>query len=349
MMAQKKLHWLDRFIYFLNVVFAFLLLISYLLPFISPKFIPFISILNFGIPLLILINVLFCAYWILKLKKQVLLSAIALLLGLNHITSLYVFNEQTSENEVISNTSSFKLISYNVRHFNMHEWIPNTEVTPQIKDFLLKEQPDFIAFQDFEFRDDFDLKKIYPYQVQFKKEGNRYLRLSLFSKYPFLKQKNLDFSNTGNGAFFVDVKLPKDTLRIFNIHLESLKIKPDVKELQNEDRNQLISRVGHSFKKQAEQIELILPHLEASPFKNIVIGDFNNTAFSYIYRALKNNNLKDAFKEKGNGFGKTFDFDFIPIRIDHALVDNEIEVLNFKNYDIQLSDHYPISVEFKLP
>ncbi len=346
-MAKKKLHWLDRFIYFLNVVAAFLLLISYLLPFISPKYIPFISILNFGIPLLILVNFLFLLYWLIKLKKQMLLSTLILLLGFNHVTSLYVVNSDDEEQDGQNLSTSIKLMSYNVRHFNMHLWIPDQFITQKIEKFIKDEQPDLVVFQDFEFIDDFELKNQYPYRIQLKRSKNHFLRLSLYSKFPILNEHNIGFPNTGNGAFYADVKLPTDTVRIFNVHLESLRIKPDVKELQNEDRNKLITRVGQSFKTQAEQVEMLIPHLENSPYKNIVIGDFNNTAFSYVYRTIKNQNLKDAFKEKGNGFGKTFDFDFIPIRIDHALLDKEIEIVDFKNYDVQLSDHYPISVEFR--
>lgn len=343
-MAKKKLHFFDRFIYFLNVISAFLLLISYLLPYISPKYLPFISILNFGIPILILLNLIFLLYWMLKLKKQFLLSGIILLVGLSHITSLYVFSDKQNDE-----AEGIKLMSYNVRHFNLHQWIPDTDVVQEIEDFIEEESPDLIAFQDFKSDTDFNIETQYPYYyINFKRE-NRNSSTVFYSKYPIINKQNIVFPKTGNGAHFVDVQLPKDTIRIFNIHLESLKIQPDVKELQNEDRKKLVNRVGQSFKKQAEQIDLIQPYIENSPYKNIIIGDYNNTAFSYVYRKLKGNNLKDAFKEKGRGFGKTFDFDFIPIRIDHALVDQDIEVLDFKNYEVQLSDHYPIMLEFKLP
>ena len=343
-MATKKLHFLDRFIFFINAVLAFLLLLSYALPFISPRFLPFFSILNFGIPVLILLNIIFLLYWVLKLKKQFLLSGIVLILGYSHITSLYVFADKKNEA-----TDGFKIMSYNVRHFNLHRWIENVDVVQEIEQFIEQENPDFIAFQDFKADSDFNIEANYPNHYIYFKGSDKNLTTAFYSKYPIINKKNIAFPNTGNGALFVDVKLPNDTLRVFNIHLESLKIKPDVKELKNEDRKKLVNRVGQSFKKQAEQVDLIQPYIENSPYKNIIIGDFNNTAFSFVYRKLKNNNLKDAFKEKGRGFGKTFDFDFIPIRIDHALVDQEIEVIDFNNYEVQLSDHYPIMLEFTLP
>lgn len=343
-MASKRLHFLDRIIYFFNAIVAFLLLISYLLPFISPKYIPFISILNFGIPLLILINFIFLIYWLLKLKKQLILSAVILLIGYSHITSLYIFSEDKKEN-----THGLKLMSYNVRHFNLYKWITEIDVVESIQDFILEEKPDFIAFQDFNDDLNFDISNEYPFRYIIFNERKESKTTALFSKFPFINQKEIQFENSTNCAIYVDVALQNDTIRLFNIHLESLRIRPDMRVLKNEDANLLVERVSKAFKKQAEQVDLIQPHLEASPYKNIIIGDFNNTAFSYVYRELKTNKLKDAFKEKGRGFGKTFDFDFIPIRIDHALVNEDIDVLNFKNYEIQYSDHYPILVEFLLP
>lgn len=342
-MAEKKLHLLDRFIYFLNVIFALLLLLSYALPFISPKYIPFISILNFGIPVLLLINFLFLLYWLFKLKKQVILSTLILLLGYSHITSLYIFSEKKNEN-----LNGYKLMSYNVRHFNSYQWIKNLDAAKKIKLFIENENPDIIAFQDYHAYMNFDIKNTYPYHFVIFNKGKETLSTAFFSKYPIINKQKIQFQNSTNCAIFVDIALKNDTIRVFNLHLESLKINPDVKSLKDKNTKQLAGRIGQAFKKQAEQTELIQPFIEKSPYKNIVIGDFNNTAFSYVYRELKKNGLKDAFKEKGNGFGRTYDIKYIPIRIDHALVDEAFEVLDFKNYKVKYSDHYPILVEFEL-
>ena len=79
----------------------------------------------------------------------------------------------------------------------------------------------------------------------------------------------------------------------------------------------------------------------------IICGDFNNTAYSYVYKEIKGN-LIDTFKEAGNGFGRTFDFKFFPVRIDFVLVDDRFKVNSFKTYDVKLSDHYPIMAKVKL-
>jgi len=49
----------------------------------------------------------------------------------------------------------------------------------------------------------------------------------------------------------------------------------------------------------------------------------------------------DAFEVAGKGFGKTFDYK-LPVRIDYILTDKQINVNNFKTYDVKFSDHFPI-------
>ena len=39
--------------------------------------------------------------------------------------------------------------------------------------------------------------------------------------------------------------------------------------------------------------------------------------------------LNDTFDEAGNGFGKTYDFKFFPVRIDFIFADDSFEVTSF--------------------
>ncbi|WAC03292.1 endonuclease/exonuclease/phosphatase family protein [Lacinutrix neustonica] len=80
----------------------------------------------------------------------------------------------------------------------------------------------------------------------------------------------------------------------------------------------------------------------------IVCGDFNNTAFSYVYKKIKGD-LKDTFKVAGNGFGRTYNFKFFPMRIDFILVDKAFSINGFKTYNVQYSDHYPVMATLSLP
>ena len=95
------------------------------------------------------------------------------------------------------------------------------------------------------------------------------------------------------------------------------------------------------------QTELFEKHKNNCPYKMIVCGDFNNTAFSYVYHSIKGE-LKDAFKTAGNGFGRTYDFKFFPTRIDFILADRALNIESFKTFDVNYSDHYPIMAWYTL-
>ena len=102
------------------------------------------------------------------------------------------------------------------------------------------------------------------------------------------------------------------------------------------------------FAVQQLQSELIKQHKAECHYPLIICGDLNNSAFSYVYRNIKGN-MKDAFEEAGKGFGKTYDYDYYPARIDYVFVDKRIEVKNFVNHDNFInSDHFPITTRLTL-
>ena len=80
----------------------------------------------------------------------------------------------------------------------------------------------------------------------------------------------------------------------------------------------------------------------------VLAGDFNNTAFSYVYRKLQQN-MNDAFIEKGRGLGTTFMFDYYPMRIDYIFGSKQLEVLEFTSLEQTLSDHFPVAAVFGIP
>ena len=95
-----------------------------------------------------------------------------------------------------------------------------------------------------------------------------------------------------------------------------------------------------TFKKQAFQTEQFLEHEQNWKGKKIILGDFNNTAYSWVYQKIKSGK-KDAFIEAGNGFGKTFNYPF-PMRIDFILTSTDIDINQFKTFNESFSDHFPI-------
>jgi len=93
---------------------------------------------------------------------------------------------------------------------------------------------------------------------------------------------------------------------------------------------------------------MIRKHIDQSPYPVIVMGDFNSSAFSYEYNQIKGN-LVDAFEKGGEGFGRTFDFPYFPLRIDFIMGDPNFRLVNFKTLnDVKLSDHFPVTASYKI-
>jgi len=336
---MKKLSAIDKLIFFINSIVAFLLILGLVGQFISPNNIPLISFLGLASPILIICNVLFAIYWMLKFKKQFLLSIFTLIICFSFISKFYGFKEK----KVLLSTD-VKIMSYNVRMFNLYNWIDEENIAQNIYDFINKKDPDILCLQEYHSSAKIGFK--YPYKYVKTSEFKNHFAHAIFSKYEIVNSGSMNFSNSNNNALFVDVLKDNDTVRVYNVHLESLKINPKEEELTQANSEKLRLRVQNAFKKQANQATLISNHIKSTKHKSIICGDFNNTAFSWVYQKLKGDK-NDAFEVAGKGFGKTYDFKF-PVRIDFILTDKAIEVNNFKTFKEKYSDHFPIMarVEF---
>lgn len=343
---MRNLSWFNKFIFFLNIVLTILTFLAYALPFLAPKWFPFLSVLTLILPLFLIINVLFFVYWFIQFKKQMILSVLVLILGITFINKYYKF----SGKDVETSDKDFVVMSYNVRLLNLFNWIPRETVAEDILDFVNENNPDVLCIQEYSTSASAKIDlKIYPYRAIFMtgdkiKTGN-----AIFSKFPIVNEGKIDFPYSNNNAIFADVKIGKDIVRFYNIHLESLKISPDVSEIEEnvekinkKDPNLIIKRIGESFTKQQQQAEIIMEHKKMCGYPKVVCGDMNNSAFSYVYRIIKGE-MQDSFEEAGEGFGKTYNFKHYPARIDYIFADKIMTVKNFQSFpEFVNSDHMPV-------
>ncbi|MFI1772490.1 endonuclease/exonuclease/phosphatase family protein [Thalassobellus citreus] len=339
---MKKLRFIDKILYFINVVFAALLLFSYALPFLPPKTFSVLSVLNLGVSFIGLINVLFFVYWLVKRKKQFMMSLVVLLIGYLSFGTLYKF----SSSQKVENPQNIKVMNYNVRLFNLYDWIPEKGVETKIVDFIKTEAPDVLSIQEYHPHKNIDLSF---FKHKFEKLSGKKTKYgqAIFSQFPIINSGSIEFPDTGNNAIFADVVKGLDTMRFYNIHLESLRIDTKMESLKKEDSERILKRIGRTFKMQQFQTELFLMHKKQCTYKMVICGDFNNTAFSYVYRKIKGD-LNDTFKERGSGFGRTYDFKFFPVRIDFIFADDAFSVNGFQTYEAHYSDHYPVMTTLSL-
>jgi endonuclease/exonuclease/phosphatase family metal-dependent hydrolase len=328
---------INKMIYWGNMVAAFLLLISFVLPYLPPKTFPTLSLLSLVVSVLIIVNIIFALYWALQFRKRFLVSFTVLLISYFHFN---VFYEVSSDGDASEYKNTLNVLSYNVRLFNAYEKVPNNGATEIISEILAEENPDVVCIQEYYKPNNIDFSG-YKYQyIHFKSERAK-LGHAILSKYPIINTGAFDFEETYNNTIYADIVKGNDTLRIYNVHLQSLGIIPRVSFLQQSDNEKLRKRISLAFKKQEFQVETILEHKSKTQNPVMICGDFNNTPFSYSYRKLKEG-MQDAFRERGTGIGTTFNFEKYPMRIDYIFASEGLDFITFETMEKTFSDHFAV-------
>ncbi|WP_188620619.1 endonuclease/exonuclease/phosphatase family protein [Flavobacterium suaedae] len=332
---MKKLSWFNKLMFFFNMVLTILTFIAYILPFLAPKLFPILSVFTLGLPLLLVFNFLFFTYWLLQFKRQMLLSGIVLLLGITFINKFYKF----SETVLPQDKEDFTLMSYNVRLFNLYRWLPG-DALENIKLFVKDNEPDIICFQEYKTSDEAHFNE---YKYSFLKENEYKMAQAIYSKYPIINTGDLKFPNSNNNAIYADIRKGNDTIRVYSIHMQSIRISPDINETIDEEKSKVIfNRLSKAFAKQQLQAEMIEKHRSACSYPVIICGDLNNSAFSYVYRVIRGD-MNDAFEEVGGGFGKSYNYKYYPARIDYVFADEQFTVKEFTTFNSFVnSDHFPV-------
>jgi endonuclease/exonuclease/phosphatase family metal-dependent hydrolase len=334
-----KLGLFGKLVYILNVIFAFTLLLTCLAPFITWELFSFLSFLGLVVPFLVVANVVFLLYWLWRVKKYMLLSSSVLLLSYFVFDSFISF--KSSEEEI--KEKDLSIMSFNVRGFNKYNWIDNSALGDEVIEFVKKKNPKVVCFQEFSRIWNRQLTH-YPYKYQTPYTSDKSIQ-AIHSIYPIIATGSLEFPESSNNAIYADILINEDTVRVYNIHLQSFRMRPG--SIKREDPQRLFGRLDRSFQKQLEQAFIVRKHKDAVPYKSIICGDFNNTQFSNVYNTIKGD-MNDTFQEKGFGLGSTYNFKFLPFRIDFILADPGIEVKSHTNFNVKLSDHTPVMASFCL-
>lgn len=97
--------------------------------------------------------------------------------------------------------------------------------------------------------------------------------------------------------------------------------------------------------------EIIVPELLALSDPAVVVGDFNATPHSWVYRTLTAGILRSAHEDRGRGYATTWPNGQLlvpPIRIDHALLTRGVECVRIEEGLGIGSDHKPLILDVRL-
>ncbi len=335
---------------------------AYLATHISPNDLPYIYFLGLGYPVLLGLTGFFIVFWLFFRRKYIWFNLIVIILGWNHLNDFYAY--QLVEKSV--NANSLKILSYNVKIFNLYDIKNREKKRDGIFSFLRNEDPDIVCFQEFYHQKnatsfvtkDLLLQQLnHPYYQErytHKMNGDKYFGVATFSKYRIINRGEIAFENDMNNfCIYSDIVKGNDTIRVFNAHIGSIRLQnEDYAFFENEDESNLykknqdgkriLSRLKVAYEKRALQIEKIQKEIIKSSYKTVLCGDLNDTPVSYCYRLLESV-LSDAFIDAGEGIGTTYIGKVPSNRIDYIFHSDDMEAVNFTTHNLNYSDHKPIS------
>ncbi len=345
----------------INLIAAFGLCCAYLSNIVDPAKLWQFSFFGLAYPFLFLANIVFIVFWWWRKKRIALLSFFCIIIGFGNIGRYFQVRVPAKE---IQTENSIKVLSYNVRVFNHFEWEEGISVRDSILEYMYNEDAGIVCMQEFLTRTNRPVQsEIHvkeklsntPYAhinyTIMSNQGATQFGLATFSKYPIVRRGVIIFENSPNSCIYTDIKKESDTVRIYNIHLQSIKLNNYDYGLMdslfsfNSDRLDEMKAISTSLKeafiKRSKQVRSIIQHMKESPYSIILCGDFNDTPVSYSYHQLLGDR-KDAYREAGSGLSRTYRGKLPSYRIDYIFYSGNVSAITYKTGKIHLSDHYPV-------
>jgi endonuclease/exonuclease/phosphatase family metal-dependent hydrolase len=252
-----------------------------------------------------------------------------------------------------------------VRLFDLYNWSHNKLTRNRMFSFIKKEEPDIACFQEY-FQGDSGYFNTTDTLQQFLAARHVHVEFTLtmrqiqhwgiatFTRYPILGKGRIDFEGKSNNiCIYTDVLIGSDTVRIYNMHLQSfLFSKEDYKFVEDLEKDKevdeiegsmsIFKRMKKAFILRAPQADVVASHIAVCPYRVIVCGDFNDTPFSYTYHRIKGS-LGDSFMESGSGLGKTYFGNFPSFRIDYIFHSKGYRSYQYTTHPEDYSDHFALT------
>jgi endonuclease/exonuclease/phosphatase family metal-dependent hydrolase len=370
----KKIMRFSSIVKIITIVVLCGLLLSYLAPFVHPNTFKLLPLFGLLYPVFLLIALFLMIVWALVRSRWSIITLSIVLIGGKLHFRLFAFGENQKAN--INSKELLHVMSYNVRLFDLYTAQKGEKYTKRdaIFKYIQKTNPDIICFQEFYHQDkptSFSTKdtlielldvKDYHERYAHKLRGRQNFGVAVLSKYPMIAKGDVMFPTQGEKDFnycvFVDIVKNTDTFRVYNVHLQSIKLKDDDYSVFDKNASTtekvkstislMIEKLTIAYPKRAEQARAVIEHIKSSPYPTIVCGDFNDTPMSYAYNQF-NNFLTDSFRNCMTGIGSTYVGRVPAGRIDYIFHTKDLQSTQFSIQDVPLSDHRAISCKIYKP
>ena len=359
-----------------NIIVVFFYLLACLVPFLNAGKHWFIALLGLIFPLLFFVVLGLCVYWLIRRSKWGFVYVAALLLSWQQIIVLFGYSTDKKFN-VAKKSDTIRVLSWNLSSWGISNKLNVQKIgyKKQMLELIKNADADVLCFQEFLFSREANFNdSVFPelkekgyqygYFVKNKIIGRVYKSalvtgVAILSKLPITDTAQFEYSKDAlaESLIYTDIQISNQKIRLFTTHLQSVRFEEydyealhKLKEANKPSATQsraIIWKLRQAYKIRAKQAVLVNQKIKESPYPVIVCGDFNDVPNSYTYFTIKGD-LQDAFLKKGNGLGRTFRFISPTLRIDYILADKKFDVLQYSEFKVPYSDHYPVVADFNI-
>ncbi len=356
-------------VHYAAIAVSITLLLSYASSLVPPNRFWYLQLLGLAYPGLLIATVLLTILNFI-LKKRFIFSILILLIGV--FTHAKYFGIDFKSPDLTSfSERELKVMSFNVRMFDAYKFITPelTDSRGEFMELFKNESVDILCIQEY-VEDETNKNIISPEDI--KRAGGythyvttmtlekkkMFLGQAIYSKYPIINAESIGDSSASIPSIYADIVKGKDTIRVYNFHLESIRFQKDEYSLFDKEVESsktystrikgLISKLKKAYPLRVKQAQVIIDHALTSPYPVIINGDLNDPPTSYAY-SMMNKDFKDAFNEAKFGMSRTYAGKVPAGRIDYIFYNEGLAPTSFKTWKEKvISDHYPIIAEFRI-
>lgn len=361
-----------RFFILCNIFLCLIFLVSCYAGYLDPAGWWLLGFFTLAMPYILVLLLLFFVFWILVKPVWGLLTVFTIILAWGPIKNIIPFNFSPPFQKQKEN-GRLRIMSWNVEQFDIIHHKSNPEIKKRMIELVREYKPDVACFQEMVGSDSVeginylgDMQNslgfgnfYYSYNVKIDYDQAHHFGIIIFSRFPLLKKETIsEYPHDYNSIFqYVDILYYQDTVRLFNIHLQSLRF--DEENLHyidnpsvNDDKairesKTIFKKFRTGFQRRGRQAKRVKAEIDKSPFPVVVCGDFNDVPNSFAYNTV-GKGLQNAFVKKGDGLGRTFSFISPTLRIDNIFVDKRFTIEQFTRVRRKLSAHFPLVTDLVL-
>ncbi|MDE7153938.1 MAG: endonuclease/exonuclease/phosphatase family protein [Muribaculaceae bacterium] len=294
-------------------------------------------------------------------RKMALIPLITMVLCIGPFLDFCPLNFRFHKPEI---ENGFTLLTYNT-YFELNYLTEQRDSMTTTLDAILMADADVVCMQETVFSNKYYRKTLaspsldsiearYPYKVIANPS------LCVLSKYPVEKVENPALPGATADLMIADVTIRGKQVRIYSVHLQSIGLSDDDKELYMEltkgktDNNlrqaksSLLSKLSLAFKNRALQASRLKELITGMPAENVIIcGDFNDIPGCYAMRKLESAGLKNAYTHAGFGPSYTYRANRFYFHIDQVLYSSGLNPVYMDVINEGSSDHLPVLTYFE--